>query len=213
MADICAGAADMQGTVRVVTAPAGEPVTLAEAKAWCRIDSDITVHDSTLNTLISAMRRHAELKTGRAYIQRTLELTMPGWPDCLEIYLPQPPLVSVTSVKYYDEDGADQTLATDQYVVHDYVEPAVIVPAWEVVWPTVRGLRNAVRVRYVAGYPNGSPDLGQEVPATLRQWMQARIATLFDQREQIVFSIVDQLPHDFADGLLDELVLADQLFG
>lgn len=202
-------------TVRVVTGPVYEPVSLAEAKAWCRIDD--TASDSVLTLLIGAMRRYAENLTSRAYVQRSLQLILPHW-SCEAIELPYPPLVSVTSIQYIDTGGATQTLAADQYVVHDYREPALIVPAWSVAWPSTRDVMNAVQVNYAAGYaPVGSPTdeaaYQAAIPQNLKVWMQARLATLFEHREQIVTgTIVSELPRHFADGLLDDLIVGSRLF-
>jgi len=43
--------------------PASEPVTLSDAKLWCRIDN--TDEDSVVSTLISAAREQVEADTGR----------------------------------------------------------------------------------------------------------------------------------------------------
>lgn len=199
-------------TVRVTTEPAVEPVTLAEFKDWARID-EATADDAVCTLLIAAMRGYAENLTGRAFVQRSLQLVLEGWPCSGEIVLPCPPLVSVASVKYYDEDGVDQTLAADQYLVHDWREPALVVPAYGVTWPAVRSRLDTVRVNYVAGYPTpGSPtDYRERIPAALKLWMSARAATFFEYREQIQNANLGEIPRAFVDGLLDELVLGERL--
>lgn len=194
-------------TVSVVTAPAYEPVTVAEAREWCRIPSDITEHDWTLNLLIIAMREYAEHMTGRAFAQRTLKLTASEYAtDSKWAYrfdLPFPPLVSVSSFVYIDGDDTEQTLATTEYDVHTWAEPGFIVRSYGGAWPATLSAPNAVQITYVAGY--GGPSL---IPRAVRLWMQARIATLFEMREQIVTgTIVAALPRDFTDGLLDSLIV------
>lgn len=204
-------------TLRVVTEPAYQPVTLAQAKEWARIDDD-TSQDNVLAMLIAAMTRHAENLTGRAFIQRSLQLILDGWPCSGGIELPLPPAIAVSSIQYVDTDGTTQTLAASQYVLHDWREPAVIVPAWQVTWPNTRYLLNAVKVNYTAGYaPVGSPTdetaYQYSVPATLKTWIAARIATLYENREQIITgTIVQEIPRTHADGLLDELVVGTRLF-
>lgn len=204
-------------TVREVTAPSYEPVTLAQAKEWCRIDDDDTSQDTTvLPLLIGAMRRYAENLTGRAFIPRGLQLVLPCWPAQIELACP--PLTEVTSITYLDTNGVQQTLAADQYTVHDWREPAVIVPAYLVTWPYLRDALDAVRVNFTAGYPAvGSPTDGVAyqagLPATLKLWIHARIATLFENREQIVVANnLLEIPRGHADGLLDELVVGSRLF-
>jgi uncharacterized phiE125 gp8 family phage protein len=210
-------------TVRVITAPAYEPVSLAEAKEWCRIESDITDEDALLGALVKAMRRYAENLTHRAFMQRDLQLVLPCWPRvCIHdqeftaIELPWPPLVAVTEITYMDLDGNTQTLAADQYEVHAWREPALIVPEWEVSWPSTRAALDAVRVSYTAGYaPVGSPDdeAAQQagVPENLKLWMKARLATLYANREQLAPGNQVAIPRNFADGLLDELIVGTRI--
>lgn len=208
-------------TIQLLTQPAYEPVSLTEARLWCRLESDDTINTPTLTLLIKAMREHAENLTHRAFIQRSLRQSQAYWESDprygYRITLQCPPVASVESVKYIDSDGTLTTLATDQYVLHNECEPAFIIPAYQVTWPTLRSTPNSVQVTYTAGYTPGSPSdeaSNQEViPAELRLWMQTRISTLFENREQmIVGTIVSQLPRSFADGLLDSLVIGTRLF-
>ena len=200
-------------TVRVITEPTVEPVSLAEAIDWTHADDGTAATDAALTMLIGAMRRYAENLTGRAFVQRALQLILPCWQA--QIALPYPPAVSVESVTYVDTDGVVQTLDADLYVVHDWREPALIVPAFTAIWPSTRAVLDAVRVNYTAGYaPIGSPadDYASGVPPQVKTWMHARIATLHNQRDQMVQGNVMQIPRDFCDGLLDDLVIGSRLF-
>lgn len=208
---------------RVTVEPVYEPVSLAEARLWCRVDDDDTTQDSLITLLIKACRRRAENLTQRAFIQRTLQLVTSRWPmvkvDGVEytgFALPYPPLRSVTSVQYRDLDGALQTLATDQYVVHEERTPGVIVPEWNVTWPTIRVVPDSIQVTWVAGYaevgsPSGEASHQAGIPEDLRQWMLARVSTLFDNREHLVPQTLSEAPADFMDGMLDNLVVARRI--
>lgn len=201
--------------VRVITAPAAYPVTLAEAKEWARIDSTDTSQDGTLTMIIAAMVAHAEHITGRAFVERTLEYTADEFHNC--IALPWAPLLGIDSVKYTDIADTEQTVAAADYEVDTYSEPGKVRPVWGEYWPSLGHGFNPVRIRYRAGYrPTGSPtDLTDNsyLPGQLRVWMQARITTLYDTREQlIVGASIAAIPRDYADGLLDSLILGDRLF-
>ena len=123
-------------------------------------------------------------------------------------------------IRYITPGGTTEVLATSQYTVHDEREPALIVPAWGVYWPATRAVMNAVQIDYIAGYaPVGSPadEAAHQaaMPGALRTWLHARIATLFEQREQLLAantSSAPQIPRAFADGLLDGLVIGSRLF-
>jgi uncharacterized phiE125 gp8 family phage protein len=207
--------------LQVITQPAYEPISLAEAKGWLNIEADVTIHDAVLRLLIKAMREMAENLTFRAFISRQLRLTLADWPYDREygvrIELPSAPLLSVESLKYRDTDGVLTTLATDQYDVYEEYEPGLIVPAYLVAWPTIRRQPDAVQVSFTAGYAPGSPSdeaSNQEVmPGALRLWMQTRLATLFENRETIVIGgIMTELPRSNVDALLDPLVVGTRLF-
>ncbi len=189
-------------SMRVVTPPAFEPVTLTEAKLWCRVDDDATDEHATLLLLIAAMRERAEDLTGRAYVQRTLELWLDRFPDDGVIELPFTPVQSVTSVTYVDGDGASQVLSgsPEEWQEDLNSDPALICPLYGESWPATRQVLGAVKVRYVAGYATVNA-----VPKALRLWIQANIATLFENREQLVQQGVVSIPRDLAIGLLDGL--------
>lgn len=174
-----------------------------------------------LQLLIKAMREYAENLTGRAFISRTLRLNLPCYPlDSdygIKVVLPRPPFQSLVSVKYVDTNGDLQDLTASLYAAHTEYEPGFIIPTWASVWPVLRAQPNALRVVYIAGYFPGSPqdEAGSQevVPAAVKLWMQARLATLFKQREQLITgTIVAAIPRDFADGILDSLITGDRLW-
>jgi uncharacterized phiE125 gp8 family phage protein len=196
-------------SVRVVTPPAFEPVTLAEAKLWCRVDEDDTDQDATLMLLIIAMREYAEHLTGRVFAERTLELRLDSFPADGEIVLPYPPVQSVSAISYIDSDSAETALDASPAAWQEDLTsvPARVKSLSTGTWPTALETYGAVRIQYVAGYATHNL-----IPKTLRLWMQARISSLFENREQLVTgTIVAELPRAFVDGLLDNL-RAERMF-
>lgn len=209
-------------TIRVVTAPPYEPVSLAEAKRWLRVDDDITDQDAVIELLIKALREHAETITRRAYVRRALQLIVPGYRlvridgvERLGFALPYPPLISVESITYIDSAGAQQTMSSTLYDVLAWCEPGVVVQAADQSWPSYDDAPDAIRIDYTAGYQTvGSPEDADAfragVPDLLKLWIQARLATLYEYREQVITgTIVSSIPRGFADGLLDPLVVGD----
>lgn len=179
--------------LKVITPPAAEPLTLAEAKAHLRVDG--IDEDSYITALIVAARQGAESVTGRALMTQTLELAMDAFPDLISI--PRPPLASITSITYVDEDGVTQTLAPSAYAVNSHAQPAAIAPVYGTAWPATRAQANAVLVRYVAGYATAA-----DVPQEIKQWMLLRIGMLFENRESVAAGVqFSALP--FVDSLLD----------
>lgn len=160
----------------LVTAPATEPVTLAEAKAHLRVD--VADDDTLIAALIVAAREHAERFTHRALITQTWDWSVDGFPAI--IVLPKPRLVSVTSITYMDSVGNSQTLAVSNYTVDGKSEPGRIVPAFGNQWPVTQGVINAVTVRFVAGYGDASA-----VPQGIKQAMLLMVGHWYDHREAV----------------------------
>lgn len=134
--------------VAVTTPPAAEPVTIAEARAQCHIDG--ADQDTELNLYIKAARCQVEDETATKLITQTIAMRASRFCD-LES-LPMAPLQSITSVKYLDSDGVEQTLSTDVYepVLIGLVVAIRLKPGQS--WPAIRGASDAVRVVAVAGY-------------------------------------------------------------
>jgi len=57
---------------KLVTAPAFEPVSLADAKAQCRVD--VADDDALISGLVTAARQYVESETGMALITQTWDV-------------------------------------------------------------------------------------------------------------------------------------------
>ena len=143
--------------IRVITAPAAEPVTSTECKLDARVSG--STEDSLFTSWIAAARAEIEAAARRALINRTLELTLDGFPADGVIYLPFPPLVSVTSIKYTTDAGVEHTITGSDYVVITENDPGLVIAASTASWPSDLRKRAAVRIRYVAGYGAAASDV------------------------------------------------------
>jgi uncharacterized phiE125 gp8 family phage protein len=169
---------------RVITPPVIEPLTLAEAKAQCRVD--ITTDDALLATLISVARDMCERIAWRAFLTQTIELWLDAWPASNAIALPRPPLQSVTKVEYYDTADVKSTLSSTIYSVDAINEPGKLWLKYNQVWPTTL-LRehNAICVTYIAGWTNPA-----DVPQSARQAMLLLIGHWYENRETIMVGTI-----------------------
>lgn len=165
----------------LITAPASEPVSLAEAKLHLRVEH--AADDALITALIQAARERAEAITRRALITQTWEMYLDEWPEQGFIRLPLPPLQSVTSAKYTDTDGAEYTFT-------DWTADAASLPGRVVLnhgaaWPSVT-LRpvNPIAVRFVAGYGDAAA-----VPASIKAAMLLMIGHLYENREESVVGV------------------------
>jgi len=190
----------MHGRLRLITPPAMEPVTLAEAKLHARIDHDL--ENGLLATFIAAARQHGEQLTGRQFVEATYELSLDGFPcgdDPIE--LSKPPLQAVEAVSFVAPDGATQTMSASGYVVDTSGLLGHIYPAYGAMWPATRRQRNAMTIRFRTGWPavNGA----SSTPDAIKSWLLCRVTGLYEQRESFAARSVSALPGDFLDGLLD----------
>jgi len=136
-------------TLTIATAPTVEPVSLIQAKEHLLVPHG--EDDTKLTRLIKTARRHVERVLRRRLINSTWDLFLDCFPS-EPIEIPFPPLSSVTSVKYIDEDGAEQTESSATYTVDTDTEPGRVYLAYDQTWPNTRGIRHAVTIRHVCGY-------------------------------------------------------------
>lgn len=158
----------------LVSAPQEEPVTRDDAKAHARIDG--TSEDGTIDALIAAARTDVESRTGRA-------LMLQGWRivrDCIPaggiVRLAPSPVVSVDAVTVYGNDGAPNTVSTDEYQVDTISTPARMRFNTGAAW-SARAM-NGLEVDITCGYASASA-----VPAPLKQAVLMLVAYWFEQRE------------------------------
>lgn len=101
--------------LKLISAPASEPISLEEAKNHLRVDG---AEDNTLiSALIVTARQLAEKETKRAFITQTWEMCLDKVVE--EIEIPKPPLQSIESIKTISatETIVDETSAAAQAVL------------------------------------------------------------------------------------------------
>lgn len=127
---------------------------------------------------------------------QTWELALDAFPSAFEIT--RTPASSITSLKYFDTDGVQQTLNSSLYVLDNANDfgNAYVVPAYGTDWPTARDQINAVALRYVAGYANAAA-----VPESIKAWIKLQVGAMYENRE--LEGATQTYPLGFADRLLD----------
>lgn len=173
-------------TLALVTAPAVEPITLAEARLHLKLDA--TADDDLVTALITAVRERLDGSDGilgRALCTQTWDLLLDAFPgDAIKI--PLPPLQFVESIKYVDTSGVLQTLSGSLYQVTGTsgFAPAKVWPAYGETWPSTRDQPEAVRVRFTAGYlDDSSPaDTQAGVPQAIKAAIKLTLANLYEGR-------------------------------
>ena len=191
----------------LITAPTIEPVSLAEAHLQCGVANDISYHDPKFSSLITAAREKVETDTGRAIITQTWDYTFDLLPCGLEaIYLPKNPVLSISSLKYYDTSNAQQTLSTSYYMTLLDREPGEIRLKYQQQWPSLYGERGVVTVRFVCGY--GSTPAS--VPQSLKHAMLLLISWWFEKREAVVLGTISKNLEQSYEALITKYITGDE---
>jgi len=167
--------------LETVSAPAVEPLTLAEARRHLRIEDG--GDDVMLEGLISAARAQVEAFTKTRLITQTVRFTLHRFPR--RISIPVWPVQSISQIEYTAEDGTDTVLAASEYTLVKGRAPREIVPGYEKLWPDAREHYNAVRVDVVVGH--GST--GDAIPPDLRVAMLLVLGAMYEHREDVVADV------------------------
>ena len=162
--------------VTIETAPTGYPVSVEDIKEHAIIehDNDDWLLNSYLRAAIADLDPPYGI-LGRAMMEQTLIAYLTGF-DSDRIYLPYPPLVSVTSVKYQDSDGNEQTVDSSTYEVITGSEPGYVAILDGENWPTDEDdISTPVLIEYKAGYTS--------VPEGIKFYIMLLVAEMYRQRE------------------------------
>jgi len=171
--------------LRLTQAPAGDVVTLDQAKAHLRVD--YADDDALIQTYLDACTEQLDGDEGdlrQCLLSQAWELSLNvRFPHCRQpLVIPLGPVVSVDSVGYIDTAGNAQTLDPALYTVNNlggvkmdtYLEPKA-----GTVWPATQCQSRAVTVAFTAGFG----DAGADVPARIRAAILQMVADLYRSRE------------------------------
>lgn len=168
--------------------PTEEPISTDEAREHLRISH--TSENSLIDAYINVARLFAEAFTKRQFVTATWLLKLDRFPT-REIRVPLPPLSSVTSVAYTDENGDAQTWSSALYQTDLSSEPGRIKPIEGETFPSTQlDTYATVTVTFVAGYGDASA-----VPPNFKHAIKLGVAEYFEFREPIVDGRIMKVPH------------------
>lgn len=156
--------------------PPVEPVDLAEAKTWLRVDT--TDEDALITALIMAARHRIE-----NYLRRSLINRAYIWRTCLPVdnfmCLPRPPLVSITRLSLIGETDQAVDIPASDYEVITRREPGELHLTTERNWTDYLSGFATLEVEFVAGYGTQATD----VPTPIRQALRLLLGQYYEFRE------------------------------
>jgi uncharacterized phiE125 gp8 family phage protein len=171
--------------VQVITDITSEPVTVAEAKLWCKVTG--TAEDTIFPILITSARMAMEKYTACAFGAKKIFATWTTIPSDWLLIMPYGPIVSIDKVYRIDPAGNETTLVvnSDYWVTED--GNVQLSQHWSTVrsagiWPTHYEPGNSYRVEYTAGY---GATTTEPLPQPLKHAIMKQIATDYIFRENI----------------------------
>lgn len=159
-------------------APAIEPITTSQAKKQLEIADSDTTHDDQIELLIQEVREQWEHDTDSATITQTWTQTFEEFKDGMQLAMR--PIISISSITYYDGDNTQQTLASSVYSLDDTTRQIRLDV--DQTWPTTKSRWDAITVTFTAGYGASASD----VPAIAKQAMLYLTGYMFENRDMLV---------------------------
>lgn len=160
----------------LLAGPAEEPVSLADAKAFLRVDDN--AEDGLIATLATAARLHVESVTARAMIFQSWRLVLDAWPVERTIALPVGPVHELTAVTAFDEDDEAHEISLAQFVVQ---AGRLMLPREIDGAPALRP-RLGLEIDYVAGHGADAA----AAPADLRHACLVLVGYWFENRDAVI---------------------------
>ncbi len=186
------------------TAPAVEPVTLAEAKAHLRVDA--SDDDAYIQNLVSSAREWVEQYLDRTLIHTQWVMRFDRFPDSgIEpVELPRPPMVmsgtaTAVTVTFTQEAGPTSTYSTAEYRVDRNATPGAILPIYGSTWTPHRQDDNAISVTWWAGYGAS----GSSVPAAIRHAILMLVGHWYEFRTSVLTGSISKEVEFGVKSLLD----------
>lgn len=179
--------------LKQLTIPDVEPVSLAEAKAWCKIE--ISDDDDIVTSLIPAARKYCEDYTRRSFITTQWKWTLDAGDtsvfNCWNqgIYLPVADLVSVDSFQYSNATGTLTTWDDENYVANLGSNPR-ISPAFGKIYPLSRNVIGSIVITFTAGYGDDASD----VPKGIKTAIKMLVLHLYQNRSLVESGPLNEVP-------------------
>ena len=183
-----------------------EPVSLEDIYTFLRLDTDGSPpshpDDDMLRSFITAAREKVEQVTRRTLtVGSTLKAIYSRFPvykvymggtgffdDDFEyrndaIELPRPPINSVSSVQYYDEDNVLRTFSTSNWFLVNESFTAKVVLVDGYTWPSTFRRDDALQITFTSGYePIGSPNPAtNSIPELIKVAIMVEVQLMYDE--------------------------------
>lgn len=157
------------------TAPAAEPVSVADFRTHARLDDN--GDDDDITAKLVAARQWAEDYTNRRFINATWTMILDAWPGGAGLVrLPVAPIVSISEVRTLSADYTSAVVSSSTYrLIHREIVPLST-------WPAPGASIGGIEIDFVAGYG----DAAAAVPYAIRQAILKVAAHQYENREAAI---------------------------
>jgi uncharacterized phiE125 gp8 family phage protein len=164
-------------TLTIITPPASEPISLAEAKLFLRVDH--AAEDSVITMLIAAAREAVEAACGRALITRRVRESLDIWRrDAVNgAVLGLGPVTDIVAVRLLADNGAQSIIDPERYRLDGAGDRPRLVFAAGL--PATLRSAGGIEIEYDAGFAASAAAL----PVALRIATLHVIASLYEARQ------------------------------
>lgn len=191
---------------KVTTEAANYPVDIRDVKDYLKLDDN--EDEIYVRSLIASATEYVTEYTQRSLVSRTINLAIDGVPEIdlplregfydgadisireKKITLPFGNVVSVTDVKYYDENDNESVFDSSNYYIDNFSVPARLVLRNGSSWPSSLREVNGIVITYISGYGNNP----KQVPEQIRLAIMQYIAFMYEHRGDFERSPPPKLP-------------------
>jgi len=158
---------------------------------WLKLGSDSNEDDLITSLVQSAIASIGNI-CNIAILSQTWENYFNDFPshDLVKVKMYPTNVSNVTSIKYNDENNAQQTWAAELWQNDLVTQPSYIVPALDGEYPTTDGDINNVIIKFISGW-----DTWAEVPESLKTAIKMTVTHWYCNRQPVVIGrMVSEIP-------------------
>ena len=161
-------------SLTLLSGPAVEPLSLAEAKLWLRVDH--AEEDDLIAALTTSARLIVEATAQVLLIDQSWRIALDDWPPARLLELPLRPVRALQAVRVFAADGTSELLASAEFAFDAALHrPRLALPAGA---PGPGRALAGIQIDLLVGFGAGPAD----VPEPLRQAMRLLVARWYERR-------------------------------
>ncbi len=160
----------------LLTAPEAEPLSVADAKAFLRVEHDDD--DAVIAALIAAARNHIEALARLGLMTQTWRIVLDRWPQDGRIRPRLGPLQSVSAARVYNEANAASPIDAGRFIV-DAASGTIAAPGWSLAVPGRAAA--GIELDVVIGFGAQASD----VPQVLLQAIRMLVSHWYENRSLV----------------------------